>query len=150
MSKHDKKSSGDFASNLFNFLEEEETQENLAGLKDELHTSGIDPDTETQWVNEYVTNQIRMMKEGRIQAASEARTTVLDRLKSLKRRGSGELTALVDRLFDQIQSGQLQGLEAMRAQFSKLENPTEEDLRSLLADWVEMDKWDDTGNKAQE
>lgn len=150
MSKQDNKSSGDFASNLFDFLEEEETPGNLAQIKEELLASGIEPEAETRWVNQYVSEQLRTLKAKRIQAASEARTSVLDRLAALRARGSAGVTVMVDRLLSQLQSGQLQGLEAMQAQFSKLENPTEDDLRSLLADWVEMDKWDERAETDKE
>jgi hypothetical protein len=145
MSNQDSKSSRDFASNLFEFLEEE-MRGSLTELKEELQASGIDPETETRWINQYVGEQVRVLKARRIQAASEARTSLLDQIRTLKARGSAGLATIVDQLLGQIESGQFQGLEAMQAQFSKLENPTEADLRSLLEDWVEIEKW---GNDAE-
>ncbi|GMV90909.1 MAG: hypothetical protein AMXMBFR82_06870 [Candidatus Hydrogenedentota bacterium] len=150
MSNQDGKSSRDFASNLFEFLEEEETLGSLADLKEELQASGIDPEVETRWATEYAGEQIRMLKTRRIQAASETRNALLNQLKTLRTRGSAGVVAVVDRLLSQFQCGQLQGLEAIQAQFSKLENPTEADLRSLLEDWVEIEKWGDSTESDKE
>ena len=122
----------------------------LAELKEELKASDIDPDAETAWVKGYVGEQLRILKAKRIQAASEARTGLLDRLGALRARGSATASAAVDQLLEQVRSGRLQSLESLQAQFSKLENPTEDDLRSLLADWVEMEKWGDGTTASEE
>lgn len=150
MGKQDNKAPKGFASNLFDFLEEEDTSSSLAELKNELRARGIDPDAETAWVSSYVGEQLRTLKAKRIRAASDARTGLLDRLKVLRAHGSAVVSAAVDQLLEQLQSGRLQGLEALQAQFSKLENPTEDDLRGLLTDWVEMEKWGDDAATPEE
>ena len=44
MSKRNNNAPKGFPSNLFDFLEEEDTPSSLAELKEELRASGIDPD----------------------------------------------------------------------------------------------------------
>lgn len=127
----------DFRSRLFHFLEEDPpvtTDE----LKAELENSGIDPEAEVAWVREYVSDQLATMSRKQIRAASDDRQSLLQRLAAFKEKGS----AVVAQMIERLESGGEVQLDAFQAAYSKLENPTEDDLRSMLEDWVELSQWD--------
>jgi len=128
----------DFEPRLFRFLEED-PPETTEELKAQLENSGIDPEAEVAWVTEYVSSQFAALSCAQIRAASHERTTLLEKLATLKEKSS----VVVAKMIERLESGGEVQLDAFQAAYSKLEDPTEEDLRSMLEDWVELGQWDE-------
>jgi len=128
----------DFEPRLFRFLEED-PPETTEELKAELENSGIDPETEVTWVTEYVSSRLAALSRAQIRAASHERTNLLQKLATLKEKCSVAVAEMIEGL----ESGGEVQLDAFQAAYSKLEDPTEEDLQSMLEDWIELGQWHD-------
>lgn len=128
----------DFESRLFRFLEDDPPA-TIEELKAELENSGIDPEAEVNWVTEYVFEQLATMSRDQIRAAADERQSLLERLANLK----GKSSAAVAKIIEKLESGGETQLGAFQAAYSKLEDATEEDLRSMLEDWVELGQWEE-------
>ena len=122
-----------FESRLFQFMEEDPPA-TIEDLKAELENSGIDPEVEVTWVNQYVSEQLAEMSRSQIRAAATKRQGVLKKLADLKEKSSAVVAKMIERLESE---GEAQ-LDAFQAAYSKLEGPTEEDLKSMLEDWIEL------------
>ncbi len=75
--------SDDFESRLFQFIEEDRPA-TIEELKVELKNSGIDPEVEVTWINQYVSEQLAEMSRNQIRAAATKRQGVLNKLADLK------------------------------------------------------------------
>ena len=127
-----------FAERFFSFLEDD--VEDLDSIREELRDASIDPDEEVAWVTSYVDNQLVEMNKQLMQDAANARKHALSNI----HKSSPKWIKRVGDLLAAIKSGTLfemggQVLE-LQGNFSKLENPTDEDLQRLVEDFVDLER----------
>jgi hypothetical protein len=131
-----------FLSNLHSFFESD-FGEPIEVQMQELKAAGIDPEREVSWVNQFVASKVRDISQKNLERARTKRSTTLARLAELGEANRDRLEEMIDELRSKL-AGQRSDLAEFQSAYNKLENPTEEDLRSILKDWVELAEWEES------
>lgn len=141
MSGQDDVPKRNFEEQLFDFLDEEEPN-SLDCIKEELRECGIDVETQMAWVKQYVEGQLTSLSKERLHQAASARNLILKKLAEFRAKGIMNARELLENLKSTANAGGAGNDLALQAQFSKLEDPTEDDLLTIVEEWLELGELD--------